>query len=301
MWSILSAMDTFYESSKNCPACLAYNSLKNILISNNILSQKCEKCSYTKGIPLPELNKKIIYLDQQFLSNIFKNKDERFVHAGNLIAQLANEQLLVCPYSDIHEIETYLWNDEDKINLRAFLKKSAHGHQFKDRIDIKRNQLLKAVKAYLNETDIKNGYGRVLMCVLTLLMNKKSNSNVFSDFYGSEYFSNIPFVRLTAIFYTFLRKRIRNGFCKNLAKAKHNLSGIWFDIEFLSVYGPYCDAVFTDNFMRDMLSEASQKYPCDFRFKVFSAANFEEFEKYLEGIAKCKTPFLEDYLNLVYG
>ena len=71
--------------------------------------------------------KKSMISNLPFLSNIFKKKDERFVHAGNIIDQLANNQLLVCPYSDIHEIETYLWNDKDKTNLMELLKKLRMG------------------------------------------------------------------------------------------------------------------------------------------------------------------------------
>lgn len=373
-------MGTFSEISQNCPKCGGNNSLKNISIRGIFLRQQCENCSQLIYVELPKLNKKVIYLDQNFLSNIFKNK--RFVCMGNVIAQLVNDQILVCPYSSVHEIETSLWIDGKKEELMEYIKKFSHYHQFEDRVTVMRNQLKKAVNAYLNKTEvreigffdknealeknindwesgifvlpiycplynseevnelnsakdnavrffienipkwqknkkvtfeedyeielknIKETFNQkfynvspdgiylnlseieLLPILGSLVSRKPNNTDVIFDFEESNYFSNIPFIRLKAILYASLKKRIRNGWCENSTKAQKELAGIWFDIEFLSVYAPYCDAIFTDKAMHEIISEASRKYPDDFRFEVFSAKNLDKFENYLEEMAK---------------
>lgn len=85
------------------------------------------------------------------------------------------------------------------------------------------------------------------------------------------------------------------------SKAKEALSGIYFDMEFISVYAPYCDAIFTDRTMYRWLSDMQKKSPNDFQFKVFSVENIGEFESYLNDIVNKKLSDLDEYLQLVYS
>jgi hypothetical protein len=111
----------------------------------------CIKCRYSSHVPLPPMRKKVLYLDQFFFSNAFKQGDQRFLNAAALISQLAASQLVAVPYSTAHEDETQQWRGyggHTKDDLMKFIKSSARGHQFEAAYDVERNQLIRAFDAY---------------------------------------------------------------------------------------------------------------------------------------------------------
>src|SRR5690348_7900094 len=93
----------------SCPACKAADAFGNVLIARDRVLRGCKVCRYSEEIPLPQLAKKVIYLDQFFFSGAFREKDARFAEAAELIKKAASNQLLVAPYSSIHEDETFQW------------------------------------------------------------------------------------------------------------------------------------------------------------------------------------------------
>lgn len=112
----------------------------------------CTRCRYSIQVSLPPVRKKILYLDQFFFSNAFKQGDQRFLDAAGMIADLASLQLLAVPWSTIHEDETHQWRGyggKSKDDLMKFIKSSARGHQFEAAYDIEREQLARAFNAFL--------------------------------------------------------------------------------------------------------------------------------------------------------
>lgn len=51
-----------------CPSRGTPESYGNVMVGGNTLSRGCLQCKHWDGIPLPELQKKVIYLDQWFFS-----------------------------------------------------------------------------------------------------------------------------------------------------------------------------------------------------------------------------------------
>jgi len=88
-----------------------------------------------------------MYLDQFFLSHVFQGSEARFVEAANRIEKLAALQLLVVPYSSVHEDETHQW--ERHAELFKFIKATSRGHEFSPAYDVERVQLEKAFDAWL--------------------------------------------------------------------------------------------------------------------------------------------------------
>lgn len=97
----------------DCPGCGGKSCFGNVNISRNILLRGCGRCRYLTEIHLPELRKKVIYLDQSLLSSAFKSRDERAVRAVNRVSELASKQLIVAPHSNLHEDETHQWTGYD--------------------------------------------------------------------------------------------------------------------------------------------------------------------------------------------
>ncbi|WP_196489844.1 hypothetical protein [Burkholderia cepacia] len=110
--------------------------------------QGCKQCRYSHGLMLPAIRKKVIYLDQFFFSGAFRGGDARFVQAAERIKQLAEKQLLVAPYSSIHEDETHLWRDHAD-RLYPFIKDASRGAEFERASEVEKTQLTRAFRAWL--------------------------------------------------------------------------------------------------------------------------------------------------------
>ena len=106
----------------------------------------CSACSYNYDFHLPKLQKKIIYLDQCFFSHWHKGKDAKFVATGERLQALAKKQLLVCPYSDVHDKETHLGNID---GLWKFIRTISRGKQFYLQGNIKEQQLINAYISFV--------------------------------------------------------------------------------------------------------------------------------------------------------
>lgn len=133
----------------DCPGCGAKNKFGNIEIfdGKNIL-RGCKACPYVDHYPLPVIKKKILYLDQFFFSHAFRAHDSRFVEASKRIEKLASMQLLVAPFSSIHEDETHQW--EFRTELFKFIKNTSRGHKFFYAPEVDKTQIIKAFQSWLN-------------------------------------------------------------------------------------------------------------------------------------------------------
>jgi len=107
----------------------------------------CGRCRYNERIPLPPLRKKIVYLDQCFFSGAFRGNDERFVSAAARISHAAHQQLVVAPFSSVHEDETHQW--ERRHELEEFIKATSRGHEFTPAYDVEQTQIRKGFQAWL--------------------------------------------------------------------------------------------------------------------------------------------------------
>ncbi|MBF0616419.1 MAG: hypothetical protein HQK88_06345 [Nitrospirae bacterium] len=134
----------------NCPECGGVNTYPFLFISNNNMIYKCKKCKETQSKALPLIKKKIIYLDQFFLSKVFRKSEEDFIKASETLTRLAYYQVLVCPYSTIHETETHQWRYNEMAELFEFIKRYSRGHYFEADYEVEMTQLKRSYEAFLN-------------------------------------------------------------------------------------------------------------------------------------------------------
>lgn len=137
----------------DCPACGRKEGYGNVNVSGNMLLRGCLSCRHLDRIPLPDLNKKVLYLDQFFYSHAFRAENPAFKDAKDKIQQLAFKQLVVAPYCNIHEDETYLWKPENREHLWKFIKQTSSGHEFWSEYHVKERQLHRAFKAFVHGND----------------------------------------------------------------------------------------------------------------------------------------------------
>ncbi|WP_188448087.1 hypothetical protein [Arenimonas maotaiensis] len=122
------------------------------MVQSNHLLRGCMFCDYSENIPLPPLRKKIIYLDQFFFSAAFRERDSRFLEAAELIKRATSSQVLIAPFSSIHEDETHQWRGFDgrnKDDLMQFIKATSRGHQFEPSYRVEHDQILKAFESFV--------------------------------------------------------------------------------------------------------------------------------------------------------
>lgn len=131
----------------NCPGCGGASCFGNVDVYGDRLLRGCQRCRHHENIPLPPLRKKVVYLDQCFFSGAFRGNDDRFVSAAARIARAAHQQLVVVPFSSIHEDETHQW--ERRNELEEFIKATSRGHEFTPAYDVERTQILKGFRAWL--------------------------------------------------------------------------------------------------------------------------------------------------------
>ncbi|MEY4757093.1 MAG: hypothetical protein RJA34_1991 [Pseudomonadota bacterium] len=134
----------------DCPQCGLRDGFGKVeVFSGSYVFLGCKKCHYSERIQLPPLRKKILYLDQYFFSHTFRGKLPEYLKAAELIEKASSMQLLVAPYSSIHEDETHLWEKRDE--LFKFIKATSRGHTFKSEFEVEQTQVWKAFRAWMNK------------------------------------------------------------------------------------------------------------------------------------------------------
>jgi hypothetical protein len=132
----------------DCPGCKAQKAFGNVFIHGQTLTRGCGYCNYTKEYYLPDLSKEVLYLDQCFYSHSFRAELSEFVDCTTLITDLANDQLLVSPFSSVHETETHQWRNSQQQKLWTFIKRISRGHSFAPNYEVKQRQIYRGFKRF---------------------------------------------------------------------------------------------------------------------------------------------------------
>jgi hypothetical protein len=340
-----------------------------------------------------------LYLDQFFFSHAFRAELTKFVAATQLISKLAHEQLIICPYSRTHDVETHQWLNPQRQALFEFIKVTSRGHEFWPYYRVKKRQMLCGFSRFLNSdtmsyplersdalpSDINewedylrievsrlpddieqirklkeravgelvdlfpawrsdntlfeedqaielaaagDGYVRVYLemfdCIargdfmasidspvdtqiVELMLQYDGESMEFVDrmrrignFFRSCYFAEVPYEAIPTGLFAVLKKRVKQGYYQNSERAKERLSGFLYDVEFISAYSPYCDAMFLDKAMMDFVNDPDLQLSKQYGTRFFSRSNWDEFLEYLHSIESKKSEELEWALRAVH-
>jgi hypothetical protein len=113
---------------QTCPRCKSVEKSFGILsVGGDNLVRRCRACQYSHSEPLPPVDKKVVYLDQFAISNIYKIKKN--IPLGNLSSQVFWEncarlaklaylrQQVIFPASNLHSDETIVWHSASDLKL----------------------------------------------------------------------------------------------------------------------------------------------------------------------------------------
>jgi len=148
-----------------CPKC-GKDSFGILSIHDNHYSRRCKKCLFPNrtesggGFPLPELNKKIIYIDQFAISNMMKalnpqtktykegTLDEFWIRVFDRLARLCKLQLIICPFSGFHTNESLLSPYFE--HLKRMYELLSYGISFYNHKKIKISQIYNHAKNWIS-------------------------------------------------------------------------------------------------------------------------------------------------------
>ena len=143
-----------------CPGCGTDGTCGVLMVCDRHYVRRCTHCWLDqRHIPLPALDKKVIYLDQFVISNMMKELDpdrpteDKGVKAGfyrtlfEKLDRLTKLQLAFCPDSPVHDHESAVDTRYEK--LRTVFRHLSHGISLVPPVTIFHSQLLRAFRAWL--------------------------------------------------------------------------------------------------------------------------------------------------------
>lgn len=152
---------------KDCPNCKSKESFGVFVCLDGAKSydRECFKCGYEESFKLPEIKKKIIYLDQFVISNLVKLLDKSHPSHkkiksdpfwGNLfitLEKLMKSQAIVCPDSFYH-IDESLFGDVDFKFTKRLYEHFSGGVTFHPGQLIETNQVSQHFEGWLNNRKV---------------------------------------------------------------------------------------------------------------------------------------------------
>ena len=151
---------------KQCPQCGCEECFGVLMIGATHYTRRCRECMYDEQFPLPEVRKKVVYLDQMAISNMTKllhpeigqgrEIDPFWRELFERIDVLCKLQVLICPDSQTHREESAL--APFAAELRRMYELFSHGTTFDFSYQIRDRQLVEHLDNWLAgapETDIE--------------------------------------------------------------------------------------------------------------------------------------------------
>lgn len=115
------------------------------------------------------------------------------------------------------------------------------------------------------------------------------------EFLNSEALLDLPSNRISSLIYAAIARKAAAG-----QKSPPNV-GMAADVDSISCFLPYCDAIFVDNACRAYLTEEPVPDRLGYSTKVFSQKTREAFLAYLDEIRAAPPPYIVDCAKELYG
>lgn len=106
---------------------------------------------------------------------------------------------------------------------------------------------------------------------------------------------DVPFNKISSLLFAALARKAAAG------QRKVPSPGTWNDIQMISAFLPYCDAMFVDNQFAGLLDEEPLSSRIQYPTTVFSSRTRDEFLEYLRDIEASVSPDHRELVETVYG
>jgi transcription elongation factor Elf1 len=111
---------------RKCPRCKS-ESFGTLSVGGNRVTKRCKDCKYSHDEVLPDVDKRVVYLDQFAVSELYKTKakrrkpgapHEQFWQDCYSLGNLAYlTQQVIFPASNLHSDETIVWHSPEELRL----------------------------------------------------------------------------------------------------------------------------------------------------------------------------------------
>lgn len=141
---------------RKCPKCKK-DAFGTLSVGGTVVEKRCAACRYSHGESLPDLDKRVVYLDQFAVSELYKTKtktrrpgapSEQFWQDCFTLANRAYlRQQVIFPVSNLHSDETIVFHSSEELRLAHEMFSGET--RFEDSDSIARLQEWKFAEAYL--------------------------------------------------------------------------------------------------------------------------------------------------------
>ncbi len=153
-------------------------------------------------------------------------------------------------------------------------------------------------------SQILNANATLMTALLRYTSMQKDQEDFKEDFAKvrtfllSDEMLKVPFIKIGSRLWAAIAERAAND-----STRKPPNKGMVSDINMVACLLPYCDAIFVDREMFGLLDygQVKQEIQKDFKTRVFSASNREDFLKYLENILTEADPKITSMAKELYG
>lgn len=140
----------------DCPSCESSNTFGVLSVYEKSYKRRCKACRYSQNFLLPDVDKKVIYVDQFVISNLFHhrdNPDQESHHRpfwealDQQIQRLLLLQVAVFPHSNIHQDESLVSRNPDQ--YRDMYREIGGDTSFNNTEEIEKRQIYDFANSWL--------------------------------------------------------------------------------------------------------------------------------------------------------
>ena len=142
-----------------CPSCQR-ETFGILSAGGHRVTFRCTECRYSHSEVLPEVDKRIIYLDQSIFSLLFQVKSGGPLPRGHeefsrelhrVVRRTVLLQQVILPHSDVHHDETIVFHSASE--LRLAYERMGGDARLKDTRSVERMQMWEYVQAYIEQRE----------------------------------------------------------------------------------------------------------------------------------------------------
>jgi len=142
-----------------CPKC-GRDTLGILSAGGHRVTLRCTECRYSHSEGLPEVDKRIVYLDQSIFSFLFQAKGGGRLPVGHeefarelyrRVRRVVLLQQVLFPHSDVHHDETIVYHSANE--LRAAYEFIGGDARLMDTRDVERMQMWEYAQAYIEQRE----------------------------------------------------------------------------------------------------------------------------------------------------
>ena len=152
----------------------------------------------------------------------------------------------------------------------------------------------------LLDSPIMSTYVEALLQHLPREVTMENRLRTVAQFLMSQHFRETPSQDLSARILATTKALVRDGAYKNQDKARDKLSGLFHDVDHVSTYAPYCDAIVLDRGMAELVNRKTVGLSERYGVKVFGAGKFEEILTWFDEIELSMTEQHRQALTQAY-